>query len=175
MPRINRRSALKLGAAATALPLVHIRTGRAAGKVSIAFWDHWVPDANEVMKKQCEEFGKKHQVETRLLCSHCHAQTEFKLQVLLLLLQWMMFSRQDIRDLGRPNPNVAVGAREYKLLVFCPLAPRLAPLIGLTHCSKTGSGSARTFSSRQSHDEALPARQRRLFGTRQSLRRYRRD
>ena len=52
LPQISRRSALTLGAAATALPLVHIRSGRAAGKVSIAFWDHWVPDANEVMKKQ---------------------------------------------------------------------------------------------------------------------------
>ena len=65
MPRLSRRSALKLGAASGALPLVHIRTGRAAGKVSIAFWDHWVPDANEVMKKQCEAFGKKHQVEVQ--------------------------------------------------------------------------------------------------------------
>jgi ABC-type glycerol-3-phosphate transport system substrate-binding protein len=65
LPKISRRSALKLGAAATALPLVHIRTGRAAGKVAIAFWDHWVPDANEVMKKQCEAFGKAHQVDVQ--------------------------------------------------------------------------------------------------------------
>jgi ABC-type glycerol-3-phosphate transport system substrate-binding protein len=63
--KVNRRTALKLGAAATALPLVHIRSGRAAGKVSIAFWDHWVPDANEVMKKQCEAFGKAHQVDVQ--------------------------------------------------------------------------------------------------------------
>jgi ABC-type glycerol-3-phosphate transport system substrate-binding protein len=61
--RVSRRSALKLGAAATALPLVHIRTGRAAGKLSVAFWDHWVPEGNEVMKKQCEAFSKAHQVE----------------------------------------------------------------------------------------------------------------
>ena len=65
LPKISRRSALKLGVAATALPLVHIRSGRAAGKVSIAFWDHWVPDANEVMKKQCEAFGKAHQVDVQ--------------------------------------------------------------------------------------------------------------
>lgn len=68
MPKRNgvtRRAALKLGAAATALPLVHIRTGRAAGKVSIAFWDHWVPAGNDVMKQQCEAFGKAHQVEVQ--------------------------------------------------------------------------------------------------------------
>jgi ABC-type glycerol-3-phosphate transport system substrate-binding protein len=48
----SRRKALKLGAAAAALPLVHVRTAGAAGKVSIGFWDHWVPAGNEAMKKQ---------------------------------------------------------------------------------------------------------------------------
>ncbi len=62
---VSRRSALKLGAASAALPLVHIRTGRAAGKVSIGFWDHWVPAGNDVMKQQCEAFGKAHQVEVQ--------------------------------------------------------------------------------------------------------------
>ena len=47
--RISRRSALKLSAAATALPLVHIRTAGAAGKLSVGFWDHWVPGGNDIM------------------------------------------------------------------------------------------------------------------------------
>jgi len=63
--RVSRRSTLKIGAAAAVLPLVHIRTGRAAGKVSIGFWDHWVAKGNEVMKQQCEAFGKQHQVEVQ--------------------------------------------------------------------------------------------------------------
>jgi ABC-type glycerol-3-phosphate transport system substrate-binding protein len=63
--RVSRRAALKLAAAATTLPLVHIRTGRAAGKVSIAFWDHWVPEGNDIMKKQCEAFAAKNQVEVQ--------------------------------------------------------------------------------------------------------------
>ena len=63
--RVSRRGALKLAAASAALPLLHIRTGRAAGKVSVAFWDHWVPEGNEVMKKQCQAFGKAHQVEVQ--------------------------------------------------------------------------------------------------------------
>src|SRR5271156_6939556 len=63
--RVSRRAALKLGVASAALPLVHIRTGRAAGKVSIAFWDHWVPEGNEVMKKQCAEWGAKNQVDVQ--------------------------------------------------------------------------------------------------------------
>jgi ABC-type glycerol-3-phosphate transport system substrate-binding protein len=63
---ISRRTALKLGAAATALPLVHIRTAGAAGKVSIGFWDHWVPGANDVMQKQCDAWAQKNKVETQV-------------------------------------------------------------------------------------------------------------
>ncbi len=60
---ISRRSALRLGAAATVLPSVHIRTAGAAGKLSIGFWDHWVPGANEVMAKQVREWADKNKVE----------------------------------------------------------------------------------------------------------------
>ena len=63
--RVSRRTALKFVAASTALPLVHIRTGRAAGKVSVAFWDHWVPAGNEVMRTQCAAWGAKNQVEVQ--------------------------------------------------------------------------------------------------------------
>ena len=60
--RMTRRGALKLGAAATTLPLVHIRTGHAAGKIKVAFWDHWVPGADVIMKKQVEGWAKKNNV-----------------------------------------------------------------------------------------------------------------
>lgn len=63
--RVSRRKTLKLAAASAALPLVHIRTGRAAGKVSIAFWDHWVPAGNDVMKQQCAAFAKANNVEVQ--------------------------------------------------------------------------------------------------------------
>jgi spermidine/putrescine-binding protein len=61
--RISRRRALKLGVAASALPLVHIRTAGAAGKVSIGFWDHWVPGANDVMQKQVNAWAEQNKVE----------------------------------------------------------------------------------------------------------------
>jgi ABC-type glycerol-3-phosphate transport system substrate-binding protein len=61
--KVSRRSALKLGAAASALPLVHIRTAGAAGKVAIGFWDHWVPGGNEVMQKQVDAWAGKNKVE----------------------------------------------------------------------------------------------------------------
>lgn len=63
--RVSRRKALQIGAAAAALPLVHIRTAHAAGKVSIGFWDHWVPAGNGVMKKQVEAWAAKNKVEVQ--------------------------------------------------------------------------------------------------------------
>jgi ABC-type glycerol-3-phosphate transport system substrate-binding protein len=45
------------------LPLVHIRTAGAAGKLSIGFWDHWVPGANAVMQKQVDAWAAQNKVE----------------------------------------------------------------------------------------------------------------
>ena len=58
--KVTRRKALKLGAAT-----VHIRTAAAAGKVSIAFWDHWVPAGNEVMQQQVNTWAKMNSVEVK--------------------------------------------------------------------------------------------------------------
>ena len=60
---VSRRQAVKIGAAAAALPLVHIRTAGAAGKLNIGFWDHWVPGANDVMHKQVSAWAEKNKVE----------------------------------------------------------------------------------------------------------------
>jgi len=62
---LSRRKVLTAGAAAAALPLVHIRTAGAAGKLSVAFWDHWVPAGNDVMKKQVAAFADKHKVDVQ--------------------------------------------------------------------------------------------------------------
>lgn len=62
---LSRRQALKLGATAGALPLVHIRSAGAAGKVSIGFWDHWVPGGNDIMQKQVDAWAAKNKVEVQ--------------------------------------------------------------------------------------------------------------
>jgi ABC-type glycerol-3-phosphate transport system substrate-binding protein len=61
----SRRNALKLGAAVAALPMVHVRTAGAAGKVSIGFWDHWVPAGNDAMKKQVAAWSDKTKVDVQ--------------------------------------------------------------------------------------------------------------
>ena len=63
---VSRRGAIKLGAAAAALPLVHIRFAGAAGKLSLALWDHWVPAGNEAMKKLVTAWAEKNKVDIQL-------------------------------------------------------------------------------------------------------------
>src|ERR1700722_5639321 len=60
------RGALALGPAAAALPLVHIRTAGAAGKLSLALWDHWVPTGDVAMKKLVDAWAEKNKVDVQL-------------------------------------------------------------------------------------------------------------
>jgi ABC-type glycerol-3-phosphate transport system substrate-binding protein len=64
--RLTRRKAVRLGAAAAALPLVNIRSAGAAGKLSVALWDHWVPAGNQAMKKVVGEWAEKNKVDVTL-------------------------------------------------------------------------------------------------------------
>lgn len=62
--RITRRSAL--AAAGAALPLVHIRTAGAAGKLNLGFWDHWVPATNDTLRRQVGAWAEKNKVEVSI-------------------------------------------------------------------------------------------------------------
>jgi spermidine/putrescine-binding protein len=63
---VTRRSALALGTAAAALPLVHIRTAGAAGKLSLALWDHWVPTGDDAMRKLVGAWAEKNKVDVQV-------------------------------------------------------------------------------------------------------------
>ena len=60
---ISRRRALQATAGAAALPLVHVRTAAAAGRLAIGLWDHWVPAGNAAMKKLIDQWAAKNKVE----------------------------------------------------------------------------------------------------------------
>ena len=42
---------------------MHIRTAGAAGKLTVGFWDHWVPAANDVMQTQVDAWADKNKVD----------------------------------------------------------------------------------------------------------------
>ncbi len=59
---LTRRAAL---AGATALPLVHIRTAGAAGKLSMVVPDHWIAAGNETMRKQIMAWADANKVDVK--------------------------------------------------------------------------------------------------------------
>src|SRR5213596_1809436 len=64
-PKFDRRRFIATTAAATATVVAapYIRTSYAAGKLSVGFWDHWVPGANDVLTKLCKEWAEKEKVD----------------------------------------------------------------------------------------------------------------
>jgi ABC-type glycerol-3-phosphate transport system substrate-binding protein len=64
---MTRRRFLATTAASTAvIATPYVRGAYAAGKLSIGFWDHWVPGANNASKTLCEEWGAKEKVEVSI-------------------------------------------------------------------------------------------------------------
>src|SRR3954462_7436444 len=69
MLRSNKLSRRGVVAGATALGLVaapFVRGAYAAGKLTIGFWDHWVPNANDATQKLVSEWADKEKVEVQL-------------------------------------------------------------------------------------------------------------
>ena len=59
---LTRRTVLTT-AATTVLAAPFVRGAHAAGKLSVGFWDHWVPGANDTLTKLCHEWADKEKVE----------------------------------------------------------------------------------------------------------------
>ena len=67
MSKQGRRTFIKGTAAATAaLAFPYIRTSHAAGSLSVGFWDHWVPGANDVLTKICQDWAKQEKVDLKI-------------------------------------------------------------------------------------------------------------
>jgi len=60
------RRALLQTAATTALAAPFVHGAHAAGKLSVGFWDHWVPGANDTLTKLCNEWAAKEKVEVQI-------------------------------------------------------------------------------------------------------------
>jgi ABC-type glycerol-3-phosphate transport system substrate-binding protein len=60
----DRRRFLAAAAAASVGP--YVRTSHAAGSLTVGFWDHWVPGANEGLTKLCNEWAAKEKVDLKI-------------------------------------------------------------------------------------------------------------
>ncbi len=68
MRRISRRSFLATTAAVSAASLAppYLRHARAAGSLSVGFWDHWVPGANDTITRICNDWAAKEKVDIKI-------------------------------------------------------------------------------------------------------------
>jgi ABC-type glycerol-3-phosphate transport system substrate-binding protein len=67
--RVTRRAALRAGvagAAGAALPIFNVQSQNSAGVLRCAFWEHWVPAGNDIIRDLCEEWGAKNRVEVKI-------------------------------------------------------------------------------------------------------------
>lgn len=63
----TRRRFLATAAASTALvAMPHVRGSYAAGKLTVGFWDHWVPGANVASTSLIEEWAAQEKVEVQI-------------------------------------------------------------------------------------------------------------
>jgi ABC-type glycerol-3-phosphate transport system substrate-binding protein len=62
----RRFLATTAAASAAAVGFPYIRTSHAAGRLSLGFWDHWVPGANDTLTKLCMDWGKKEKVDVKI-------------------------------------------------------------------------------------------------------------
>ena len=67
LPKNRRRQFLATTTAATALvAMPFVRGAHAAGKLSMGFWDHWVPGANNATKTLVDEWAAKEKVDVKI-------------------------------------------------------------------------------------------------------------
>jgi ABC-type glycerol-3-phosphate transport system substrate-binding protein len=62
----RRFVATSAAASATTLATPYVRSAHAAGKLSIGFWDHWVPGANNASEALVNEWAAKEKVEVQI-------------------------------------------------------------------------------------------------------------
>src|SRR5205823_13194292 len=64
--KVSRRKVVVAGAALGLVAGPFVRGAHAAGKLSIGFWDHWVPNANDATQALVKEWSEKEKVEVTI-------------------------------------------------------------------------------------------------------------
>jgi ABC-type glycerol-3-phosphate transport system substrate-binding protein len=68
MKKMSRRKfvATTAAASATMIAAPFVRGAHAAGKLTVGFWDHWVPGGNKASQALCDEWAAKNKVEVKI-------------------------------------------------------------------------------------------------------------
>ena len=68
MARQTRRTFIQTTAIAAGATIAapYVKSARSAGTLALGMWDHWVPGANDVLAKMCQDWGQQNGVEITL-------------------------------------------------------------------------------------------------------------
>jgi ABC-type glycerol-3-phosphate transport system substrate-binding protein len=100
---LTRRRFLATTTASTALiAMPHVRGSHAAGKVSIGFWDHWVPGANDASRALVEEWAAKEKVDVSI----DYITSQGNKLLVTIVAEYQAKSGHDIITLGPWRPHV---------------------------------------------------------------------
>jgi ABC-type glycerol-3-phosphate transport system substrate-binding protein len=98
---LTRRRFLATTAATSALvAMPYVRGSYAAGKLSVGFWDHWVPGANKAMTEICEAWAKAERVDLTI----DYISTQGNKLLLTISVEAQAKSGHDIMDFSAWEP-----------------------------------------------------------------------
>ena len=101
MRKLTRRRFLATTAASSALiAMPHVRGSYAAGSLSVAYWDHWVPGANTAMTELCEAWAAKEKVDLTI----DYISTQSNKLLLTIAVEAQAKSGHDIIDFSAWEP-----------------------------------------------------------------------
>ncbi len=127
MGKLTRRHFLATTAASTALvAMPHVRGCFAAGKLSIGFWDHWVPGANAASKVLVEEWAVKEKVDVQI----DYITSQGNKLLLTVMAEVQAKSGHDIITMGVWRPREQANFLEPVDDVMGPLIKQSGPVNG---------------------------------------------
>ena len=127
MRKLTRRHFLATTAASTALvAMPHVRGCFAAGKLSIGFWDHWVPGANAASKVLVEEWAAQEKVDVEI----DYITSQGNKLLLTVMAEVQAKSGHDIITMGVWRPREQANFLEPVDDVMGPLIKQSGPVNG---------------------------------------------
>jgi ABC-type glycerol-3-phosphate transport system substrate-binding protein len=111
-------------ASATLVAAPFVRTAGAAGNLSVGYWDHWVPGANDAMTQICEAWAEKEKVNLKI----DYLTTQGNKLYLTIAAEALAKSGHDVMDFSAWEPSQYANSLEPMDDVMAEVTARNGPV-----------------------------------------------